>query len=102
MIKTKRFKMDIVLITISILINVCSIAAVIYAFSKSDEIEKVVAEEFSKSIREDHHCVYCPTYDSLNQIDEKQKNFAYVYGPEDKKGMYLWVPNENRWVFISK
>ena len=92
------------LFVILLIILVLTIIAMIYVYLKSKEDDIIVDEKLVRSIRakDDPQYTICPTYDALDQLDENQKNIAYVHAPKYKRGMYRWVPDENEWVRISK
>lgn len=92
------------LFVILLIILVLTIIAMIYAYLKSKEDDIIVDEKLVRSIRakDDPQYTICPTYDALDQLDENQKNIAYVHAPKYKRGMYKWAPDENKWVQIAK
>ena len=98
--------MDIILYGILLLIFVASIAGMIYAYLKAKDDERFWAEELEKRYREQRQprVSYCCAYDELNQLqlNKERVDFAYVHSPEDKRGLYIWVPNDNEWLQITR
>lgn len=98
--------MNIILFGILLLIFVASIAGMFYAYLKAKDDERFWAEELEKRYREQRqpHISYCYTYDELNQLqlNKERVDFAYVHSPEDKRGLYIWAPNDNEWLQITR
>lgn len=91
---------------ILLLIFVSSIGGMVYVYLKSKADERFWAEELEKRYREQRQprVSYCCAYDELNQLqlNKERADFTYVHSPEDKRGLYIWVPNDNEWVQITK
>lgn len=92
---------------ILLLIFISSIVGgMIYAYLKSNADERFWAEELEKRYREQRQprVSYCCAYNELNQLqlNKERVDFAYVHSPEDKRGLYIWVPNDNEWLQITR
>lgn len=98
--------MNIILFGILLVIFVASIAGMFYVYLKAKNNERFWAEELEKRYREQRQprISYCCAYEELNQLqlDKERVDFAYVHSPEDKRGLYIWVPNDNEWLQITR
>lgn len=75
----------------------------LYYYAKTKADDKITMNVLEINRRELPNFVACESYEDLQQLgDTEKEKFVYVSSPENKEGMYVWVPTANRWVRITK
>lgn len=75
----------------------------LYYYAKTKADDAIIANVLEINRRELPNFVSCESYEDLQQLgDTEKEKFVYVSSPENKEGMYVWVPTANRWVRITK
>ena len=75
----------------------------LYYYAKTKADDAIIANVLEINRRELPNFVSCESYEDLQQLgDTEKEKFVYVSAPENKEGMYVWVPTANRWVRITK
>lgn len=76
----------------------------LYYYAKTKADDAIITKVLEINKREfKPNFVSCESYEDLQQLgDTEKEKFVYVSSPENKEGMYVWVPTANRWVRITK
>ena len=75
----------------------------LYYYAKTKADDAIIANVLEINRRELPDFVSCESYEDLQQLgDTEKEKFVYMSSPENKEGMYVWVPTANRWVRITK
>lgn len=96
-------EMSKVLFICLLVMDFVSLAGWYHHYAKTKADDKITMNVLEINRRELPNFVSCESYEDLQQLgDTEKEKFVYVSSPENKEGMYVWVPTANRWVRITK